>query len=189
MSNELVKARPSSGRLLTVPAIIADAGETAVAAYHAYLNGGHWSDGTRKSYDWSIHRFCRWARKHRLDLEWITPAVIETYATEVAAERGRHAADPYVTPVKGLYRQLSAAGIMTGLAGPLPQSTEDWQTAVDAAHVMLTLDSMKQYGLIDGGPKTDLARCRAFLSLGSALGYAPAADAFEQIAPELIDKT
>lgn len=62
-----------------------------------------------------------------------------------------------------------------------PKSEQEWQDAVDTAHVMLLIDSATKYGLVRGGPKIDVARCEDVLARGKALGYEPAEDAPERL--------
>jgi hypothetical protein len=66
-----------------------------------------------------------------------------------------------------------------------PETREEWQAAVDAAHACLSLDAARQYGLIDGGPKIDAARCLEILDRGKALGITPAPDAPDRLVAEL----
>lgn len=60
-----------------------------------------------------------------------------------------------------------------------PETPEQWQLAVDAAHACLALDSAKQYGLIEGGPRIDVERCVEILEGGEKLGYHPSKTAIE----------
>ena len=46
-----------------------------------------------------------------------------------------------------------------------PQTPEEWQTAATMAHLLLTIESARMYGLIEGGPKVDLQRCEQILEL------------------------
>lgn len=62
-----------------------------------------------------------------------------------------------------------------------PDSPEEWQEAVDVAHVMLHIESARQYGLVRGGPVIDVDRCEQILELGELLGYTPAEDAIERL--------
>jgi hypothetical protein len=61
-----------------------------------------------------------------------------------------------------------------------PQTPEQWQEAVDVAHVMSLVESAKQYGLITG-PVVNVDRCHEILDRGAALGYTPAPDAVERL--------
>lgn len=54
-----------------------------------------------------------------------------------------------------------------------PTTPEEWQEAVDQANLLLALDSCKQYGLLEGGPKINFDRCVELLEKGKALGYIP----------------
>ncbi len=58
-----------------------------------------------------------------------------------------------------------------------PSTPAEWQDAVDAAQLLLLIDSARQYGLIDGGPAVDVERCVQVLEVGKARGYRPAPDA------------
>lgn len=54
-----------------------------------------------------------------------------------------------------------------------PKPPEEWQEAVDAAAFCLTLDSARQYGLVEGGPTLNVERCAHILAKGETLGYMP----------------
>ena len=54
-----------------------------------------------------------------------------------------------------------------------PQTPEEWQEAVDAAHFCLLVDSCRQYGLIDTDMVIDQARCEDLLARGKRLGITP----------------
>jgi hypothetical protein len=55
-----------------------------------------------------------------------------------------------------------------------PRTPREWQAAADAAYLMLTLDSCRQYGLIEGGPEIDCERCEAILERAAKKGIKPA---------------
>ena len=57
-----------------------------------------------------------------------------------------------------------------------PRSRAEWQEAADAAQGALELDSCRQYGLIEGGPKFDLKRARQILRRAAAHGIRPGVD-------------
>jgi len=71
--------------------------------------------------------------------------------------------------------------------GERPQTREQWQEAVDGAHVLLLLSSARQYGLLAGGPVANVERCRAILEQGAALHIRPAPDAVERWARALAE--
>ncbi len=62
-----------------------------------------------------------------------------------------------------------------------PQMTEEWQEAVDAARVLLSIDAARQYGLVEGGPEVDVDRCSEILDCGKAQGHAPSPRAIEEV--------
>ena len=51
-----------------------------------------------------------------------------------------------------------------------PRTPDEWREAVAWAYGLLLLDSAVQYGLVTGGPRPNLERCRAILERGAALG-------------------
>jgi hypothetical protein len=55
-----------------------------------------------------------------------------------------------------------------------PVTSEEWQFIVDACQFLLCLGESQAYGLIDGVPAIDEARCRDLLERGAKLGYTPA---------------
>ena len=54
-----------------------------------------------------------------------------------------------------------------------PETAEQWQEAVNLAESYLLLDSARQYGLIEGGPPIDTARCEELLQRGKQQGFQP----------------
>ena len=55
-----------------------------------------------------------------------------------------------------------------------PTTREEWQQAVDVAQFLLLLDSARQYGLIEGGPKVNLERAVTLIEKGKRRGVTPA---------------
>jgi hypothetical protein len=54
-----------------------------------------------------------------------------------------------------------------------PTTDEEWQAAVDAAHLMLMLDSLRQFGLIEGGEAVNVERAYELLKRGRGRGVLP----------------
>lgn len=54
-----------------------------------------------------------------------------------------------------------------------PQTSADWQVAVDMAEACLLLESARLYGFVTGGPAIDRTRCEQILSDGAARGVVP----------------
>jgi hypothetical protein len=52
-----------------------------------------------------------------------------------------------------------------------PETPAEWHDAVVWAETLLTLDAAKQYGLLTGGPRIDVARCQDLKTRGNAAGY------------------
>lgn len=63
---------------------------------------------------------------------------------------------------------------------PVPKTRAEWQIAADAAAGALALDSMRQYGIVTGGPGVDVDRCDELLRRAAARKIVPAADATER---------
>jgi hypothetical protein len=61
-----------------------------------------------------------------------------------------------------------------------PNTPEEWQEAVDAAHAALMLQSARAYGLVRGGPEVNVSRCDEILERGRAIGFRPNEDAVER---------
>jgi len=57
-----------------------------------------------------------------------------------------------------------------------PQTSAEWQQAVDAAYACLALDSARHYGLVTGGPSVDVERCEDILARGKSRGIEPTED-------------
>lgn len=69
-----------------------------------------------------------------------------------------------------------------------PETLQEWQTAVDAAHVALAVDAAREYGLIAISRRTvDVQRCIELLSRGKAQGVEPSIDCIERGFTWLID--
>ena len=61
-----------------------------------------------------------------------------------------------------------------------PQTPEEWQEAVDTAHVLLLVQSARAYGLIRTTLDVDVGRCEEILRQGQAHGITPRPDAVER---------
>ena len=62
-----------------------------------------------------------------------------------------------------------------------PLSREEWQEAVDAAHVLLAIDAARAYGLVKGGREVDAERCQEILEAGERLGVTPSPTAVRDL--------
>lgn len=65
---------------------------------------------------------------------------------------------------------------------------EEWQEAVDGAEFLLTLDAARQYGLITGGPKVNVARCLKIRSEGQRRGIRPSPDCIQRLTDQMLCK-
>ena len=52
-----------------------------------------------------------------------------------------------------------------------PETTEEWQEAVNIAEFYLLLDDARQYGLLKGGLPVDVKRCQELLRRGKQQGF------------------
>lgn len=68
-----------------------------------------------------------------------------------------------------------------------PVSGNEWQEAVDAAKGALTLVSARAYGLVEGGPSVNIARCQSVLAQGRVRGITPRGDAVERFVFSLME--
>lgn len=66
-------------------------------------------------------------------------------------------------------------------SGQNPVTPAEWQLCVEGAEALLQLDACRQYGLIKGGPKVNVERCRWILAEGKRQGIAPSPDSFAQL--------
>jgi hypothetical protein len=96
----------------TVPALVRTAGNAAVRAYREYLEPAKWSPRTRRAYEQSIRRFCRWAEGRHQTLEMIAAPDVTAYVAEIGAATTRYTATVALTPVRGLFRHLAASGVL-----------------------------------------------------------------------------
>jgi len=58
-----------------------------------------------------------------------------------------------------------------------PRTVEKGQEAADVAQWALALDSARQFGLVEGGPKVNVERCEEILNLAEKRGIRPHKDA------------
>lgn len=70
-----------------------------------------------------------------------------------------------------------------------PRTQGEWQDAADAAHVLLSLDAARQYGLIEGGPECNQERCAEILRLAKRRGITPSEGCIERGVAELLQQT
>jgi hypothetical protein len=54
-----------------------------------------------------------------------------------------------------------------------PITIAEWQEASDAAEACLLLESTRQYGLVQGGPRVNVDRCVELLDRAKRLGVRP----------------
>jgi hypothetical protein len=54
-----------------------------------------------------------------------------------------------------------------------PKTQVEWQRAVDAAAGLRAVADCKMYGLLEGGPEINVARCDQILELGAAIQVYP----------------
>jgi site-specific recombinase XerD len=79
MPNELVQARPSGGQLLTVPALIADAGDHAARRFLEFFAANIRNPNTRAAYAQAVRQFLDWCQARRLGLRDIEPVAVAAY--------------------------------------------------------------------------------------------------------------
>lgn len=61
-----------------------------------------------------------------------------------------------------------------------PQTPADWQAAADAAEQLLRMSAAQRFGLVEGGPAIDVARCEQLLATAGRKGFVPQAQAVAQ---------
>jgi hypothetical protein len=108
MGTELARLSSATGG--RVPALIAAAGDQAVAAYHAFLGTSAHTSITRRHYQHRIARFSRWAETRGLTLDAVTAADAFAYAAGLAAEMSPHSTTVALTPLRGLFHRLTTSG-------------------------------------------------------------------------------
>lgn len=68
-----------------------------------------------------------------------------------------------------------------------PETTEEWQAAVDAADALLRLNAARIYGLVRGGPDVNAERCWELVHRGRELhGIEPSDDVVERFVAEMM---
>jgi hypothetical protein len=189
MPNELLRPPTAS-----VPAIIADAGEQAIEHYRAFF-AVFGNPATRRAYQVQAERFLRWAEARELSLTGIRAFDAIFYADELERSHSASTVAVYWSILSRLFRHLKSAGVVADdpfdlslPAGELPAESPEaveWQAVVDAAEVTLTVDSLRQYGLIEGGGPINQRLCETILALGKERGISPAAGAWEKFVAAL----
>src|SRR3954463_7947213 len=79
MPNELVKARPGGGQLLTVRAITADAGAGPPRRFLEFFTANIRNRNTRAAYARAVAQFLDWCQGRRLSLRGIEPMAVAAY--------------------------------------------------------------------------------------------------------------
>lgn len=62
---------------------------------------------------------------------------------------------------------------------PDPKTPAEWQEAVDAAAACRAIADCKMYGLLEGGPEINVARCDEILGRGRRRGVHPSSSVRE----------
>jgi hypothetical protein len=144
MASELAEAAQAR-----VPALIADAGDQAIAAYRAYLEAPGCTARTRRNYRGEIVRFSRWANERGLTLAAITVADASTYAASLAAVKSPQSVAVALTPLRGLFHQLTESGVIADdpftsqrRSGRFDRSAEPPKPLADAEFPLLSLMAM-----------------------------------------------
>jgi alkanesulfonate monooxygenase SsuD/methylene tetrahydromethanopterin reductase-like flavin-dependent oxidoreductase (luciferase family) len=70
-------------------------------------------------------------------------------------------------------RTITTGWLIEPLEVQEPETDQEWQDAVNAAHVLLLIEDARFYGLIAGGPVVDVERCEKILRDGAAQGITP----------------
>jgi hypothetical protein len=98
--------------LLTVPPIIADAGDQAVEQYRAFFDSVIRSTTTRDAYLTAILRFCSWARGRGLSLGAISSTEVTAYAEEFGRSVATSTCGQYLTALRSFFRHLTETGVV-----------------------------------------------------------------------------
>lgn len=61
----------------------------------------------------------------------------------------------------------------TNTGGRDPDGDDEWQDAVDTAHLFMLMDSARQYGLVAGGPVVNADRCHDLIARAAERGIYP----------------
>lgn len=104
--SEVSKADPSAS--LSVPAIIAAAGEDAVQHYRAFFHQESLRPSTRQLYGSIIRRFFRWAEKRGLALETICTSDASAFCDEVCCDSTAN----YLSAIRSLFRHFETTGVL-----------------------------------------------------------------------------
>lgn len=60
-----------------------------------------------------------------------------------------------------------------------PTTPYEWQNAMDLAHGALVLESVRQYGLVTGGPAVNVERCQEIYHQAKDRGHRPSANSID----------
>jgi hypothetical protein len=67
-----------------------------------------------------------------------------------------------------------------------PQTPAEWNEAAALAEVMLDIDAARRYGLITGGPKINVERCRAIIRDARAQGIVSTAATINRVTEAIV---
>jgi site-specific recombinase XerD len=158
-SNELVRvhAAPASapivistyGASMSLPALIADAGERASRSTFDFFAASVENDHTREAYARAVHRFCAWCAEGGVTLHAIAPPHVAAYL-KVLGEAGKSKATVklHLAAIRNWMRWLTEHGVLHGnpaseVRGPKLVVSEGKTPALSREQARVLLDSLE----------------------------------------------
>ena len=127
-----------------IPELVRAAGDGAVQAYHSYFDYGSGNPNTRLHYAAQARRFFEWARRRGLALESIAAPALAAYKAELTAATSPQTAEIYLVPVRGVFRVLADAGVLTANPCPGGRPGRPRRAGPDPAEEPISLEELKQ---------------------------------------------
>src|SRR3954466_3509178 len=109
-TTELVELDRPRG--LTVPALIADAGDDAARRFVEFFTANIPNDNTRAAYAQAVAQFLRWAEVRGLTLRTIEPIAVAAYVKESRARLADDSVKQHLAAIKILFDYLVTGQIL-----------------------------------------------------------------------------
>jgi integrase/recombinase XerD len=153
MSTELAETAnvvpaPLTASALTVPAIIADAGDNAARRFLEFFTANIRNPNTRAAYAQAIAQFLRWCEGRRLSLSDIEPMAVAAYIEQLQQQRTAPTVKQHLAAIKMLFDWLVIGQVVTfnpasSVRGPKHVVKKGKTPVLSAEDARKLLDSIK----------------------------------------------
>ncbi len=135
------------GELLTVPAIIADAGDGAAKRFLEFFTANIRNPNTRAAYAQAVAQFLRWCEARRLSLRDIEPMAVAAYVEQLQQNRTAPTVKQHLAAIKMLFDwlvtgQVVATNPASSVRGPKHVVRKGKTPVLSAADARHLLDSI-----------------------------------------------